>query len=62
MDHSKSNKKRINKRNKIIVLTSQTFTVTHSHTGTSGSDIMVHIEVNQKFYASCIEFPKKMNF
>ena len=58
MDHSKS----INKRNKIIILTSQTFTVTHSLTGTSGSNVMVQIEVNKKCNESCIEFPKKMNF
>ena len=36
MDHSKT------KNN-----TSQTYTVMQSHTGTTGSNVMVHIEVNQ---------------
>ena len=59
MDHSKSNKKSINK---IIILTSKIFTVTNSHTVTSGSNVMVLIEVNKKINVSCIDFPKKMSF
>ena len=47
MDDSKSNKKNINRRNKIIILTSQTFSVMQSHTGTSGSNVMFQIEVKK---------------
>ena len=57
MDHSKTKDK--NKRKIRKIHTSQTFTVTQSHTGTSGTNVMVHIEVN-KIY--CIEFPKKYDF
>ena len=42
-------------------LTIQTFTVTQSHTGTIGSNVMVHITVNF-VCVSCIEFPNKMSF
>ena len=58
MDHCKSN---VSYKNKIIILTRQTFTVTQSHTGTSGSNIMVEIEVT-KFNVSCIEFQKRWVF
>ena len=34
----------------------------YSLTGTSGSNAMVHIEVNNKINVSCIEFQKKMTF
>ena len=62
MDHSKSNEKSVNKGNKIIAITSQTFTVTHSFTGTSGPNLMVQIKVKEKNNVSCVEFPKKMSF
>ena len=62
MDHSKSNKTSLNKTNKIIIHTSQTFTVTHSHTGTSGSNVMAQIEVKKKLNVSCKEFQKKDEF
>ena len=55
MDHSKSN-------NEMIILTSLTFTVTLSHTGTSGSNVMVQIEVNKNDNVSCAKFPSKMSF
>ena len=42
MDDSKSNYKNINK---IIIVTSQISSVTQSHSGTSGSNVMVQIEV-----------------
>ena len=55
MDHSKCKKKTV------IILTSQTFTVIQSPSGTSGSNVMVHIKVIFS-YVSCIEFPKKISF
>ena len=39
--------KNINKRIKIMILTIQTFTFTQSHTGTSGSNAVVQIEVKK---------------
>ena len=52
MDRSKTKKN---------IIKSQSFTVTQSHTGTSESNVMVHIEVIKR-NVSCIEFPKKDEF
>ena len=50
------------RKTKIKFFACHIFTVTQSHTGTSGSNVMVQIEVNKKINVSCIEFPKKISF